>query len=161
MSAPLKLFMVMAFIAIPASTSAQSEEEGRSLQACRGINDAMERLGCYDRFTDSIGRDIGLKSTRPYDPIKDFGAPHDILNKGDIESRGPLFIESKIISARESGYGKWTMVLETGAVWTQTDTVNLVSTPKEGAIAKISQAGLGSYIAKVGNGKAFKVKRVR
>lgn len=156
-----KLFSVALLVTLPTPLFAQENEEGRSLKQCRGINDAMERLACYDRFTDSIGRDIALKSARPYDPIKDFGASSEMLDQADVEKLGPEFIESKVVSASETGYGKWTLTLETGAVWTQVDTVNLVSTPKANAMAKIKRVGLGGYVATVGKGKAFKVKRVR
>ena len=70
-------------------------------------------------------------------------------------------IESTIKSARTIRSGKWVISLEDGAVWLQTDYPrSSMRDPKSGDSITIKRAALGSYMAKVNGGRAFKVKRV-
>lgn len=69
------------------------------------------------------------------------------------------FIEVKLASVREDRDGRWTLTLEDGAVWSQVDYV-YVNRPVPGKLVKIRRASLGGFIAEVGGGKGFRVKRV-
>ena len=162
MSKSLKIMLLAALVTAPAGLQAQDKKDIRSLKSCRGIADNAARLACYDQFTDGIGRDVVTENAnRPYDPVKDFGASRAMMKQEDIGEQEPEFIEAKIVSAELTGYSKWTLTLDSGAVWTQIDSVDLPVSPKAGATVKIKQAALGSYMANVGKGRGFKVKRVR
>ena len=155
-----KFFIAVALMTIPANVSAQNENEGRSLKACRGITDATERLACYDRFTDSIGRDIALKPARPYDPIKDFGGGPQVREADDAARVSS--ITAKITDAKYTGKtGGWVFAVETGAVWQQLDTADPRRDPAIGKQVEIKRNNLGGYTAIVEDGRAFRVKRVR
>lgn len=144
----------------PVGLAAQSEQEGRSLKACRGINDAVQRLACYDRFTDSIGRDIALKPARPYDPIKDFGGGPQVQAADDAARVSS--ITAKITEARNLGRGNgWVFAIDTGAVWQQIDTASPRRDPEVGKQVEIKRNALGGYTAIVEGGRAFRVKRAR
>lgn len=155
-TALLAVMMVGAF----SSAGAQTQNDGKSLKACRGINDSAQRLACYDRFTDSIGRDVVLNApARPYDPIKDFGGGPDVRRADDAAKVSS--ITAKITEARYQRLGGWTFAIDTGAVWQQLDTVDPRKDPKPGAVVELKSNAVGGFFAKVDEGRAFRVKRVR
>lgn len=69
------------------------------------------------------------------------------------------FIEVKLASVGDDRDGRWTLTLDDGAVWSQVDYV-YVNRPVPGKLVKIRRASLGGFIAEVGGGKSFRVKRV-
>lgn len=153
--------ILLSALAMPASAAlAQSDSETRSLKSCRGINDDAQRLACYDRFTDSIGRDITTKPARPYDPIKDFGGGPEV-QKADDAARVSS-ITAKVTEARHTGKtGGWIFAVDTGAVWQQLDSANPRRDPEVGKQVEIKRNSLGGYTATVEGGRAFRVKRIR
>lgn len=153
-------FLAAALMALPSTAYAQNDDEGRSLKACRGVSDPMQRLACYDRFTDSIGRDIALKPVRPYDPIKDFGGGPQVREADDAARVSS--ITAKVTEAKHTGItGGWVFAVDTGAVWQQLDSTNPRRDPEVGKQIEIKRNSLGGYTAIVEGGRAFRVKRVR
>jgi hypothetical protein len=68
-------------------------------------------------------------------------------------------IQSTVKAAVSGTSGKWTIILEDGAKWVQTDTT-AIRTPKAGQPIIIKKGALGSFVAKVNDLRAFKVIRV-
>lgn len=141
------------------------------LVACRDIAEPAARLSCFDEKVAALqtaqstnqvviaDREqvrearrglFGLSLPR----IKLFG---DDADEGDrIES-----VEGIVQSARMVAGGKWLIQLEDGAVWQQTDPArSTMRPPKSGDPIKIERAAMGSFLAKVNDGRGFKVKRV-
>ncbi|WP_373491608.1 hypothetical protein [Parasphingorhabdus sp.] len=141
------------------------------LVACRDIAEPAARLSCFDEKVAALqtaqsnnqvviaDREqvrearrglFGLTLPR----IKLFG---DDADEGDrIES-----VEGVIQSARTFAGGKWLIQLEDGAVWQQTDPGrSTMRPPKAGDPIVIERAAMGSFMAKVNDGRGFKVKRI-
>ncbi len=141
------------------------------LVACRDIAEPAARLTCYDEKVTALqtaqstnqvviaDREqvrearrglFGLSLPR----IKLFGGDGD---EGEqIES-----VEGVIRSARTIRSGKWLIELEDGAVWQQTEPPrSTMRRPKAGDSITIERALMGSFLAKVNDGRGFKVTRV-
>ena len=139
------------------------------LVACKTIADAQQRLACYDEKvvaleTAQTNKQVviadreqvkearrglfGLSLPR----IKLFGGGND--EGADISQ-----IESTITSIRQLRGGKLVLSLEDGATWQQTE-VRSMRRPRKGDPIVIKRAALGSYTAKVKDGRSFKVKRI-
>ena len=70
-------------------------------------------------------------------------------------------IDGVVQSARKLRSGKWLVRLEDGAVWQQTEPPRSSQRdPKAGDSIVIKRAALGSYMAKINDGRGFKVMRV-
>ncbi len=139
--------------------------------ACKSVTDPAQRLSCFDEKVAALesaqnnnevviaDREqvrearkglFGLTLPR----IKLFGGNGD---EGDNVNQ----IESTIASARKLRDGKWLIKLDDGALWQQTSAVRSTArSPKVGNSIAIKRGSLGSYVAKVNDGRAFKVKRI-
>lgn len=136
---------------------------------CRIVEEAAERLACFDRETalmeeaeqsdNLIIADkeqvqearrglFGLKVPK----LKLFGGGDD---KDEISE-----IETTVASARRNGLGKMILVLEDGARWIQTGSASVSADPDKGDSVTIRSGSLGSYFAKVNGGRPFRVKRI-
>lgn len=145
-----------------------------SLLQCRTIVDSAQRLACFDRQVAAMDaaaqRDevvvldkTELKKTRK--TLFGFAFPKlPFLGGGDDEDdrkeeEGFSHIEAKITSVRSLGYGKWTIGLDDGAVWTTTEALT-GRDPKAGIPIEIRRGAMGSFIGKVEGGRAVRMKRV-
>jgi hypothetical protein len=84
----------------------------------------------------------------------------DIFGGDKGETEGVSQIESTVRSASEGQNGNWVIVLADGAKWQQIDGKTLSSDPRPGSKIVIRKAALGSYMAKVNQQGAFRVRRV-
>jgi hypothetical protein len=149
----------------PPATPAQIKE----LYACRDIADAAARLACFDRevgelsaadqareivFTD---KETAKKTRRGLFGFSFpklggiFGGDEDEINE----------IDTVIRSVSMDRSGKYTLVMEDDAVWTQIDTTKLPRQPKPGQKIHIKTATMGSYFATIEGGRAIRLKRDR
>ena len=60
---------------------------------------------------------------------------------------------------RSLGYGKYAIVLDSGARWQTTEPVNYGPTPAAGRAIKIKKGTLGSYFISIDGGRAVKGMR--
>lgn len=139
--------------------SVVSAKADRDMQACRAIADRDARLACYDRLVDAAEQDFGGKKVER-DPKLDFGATGTMVPQ-DVRDAEITNITAKITQVQYDRYTGWTMALDTGAVWTQSERTTTGRDPKVGASMEIRKGALGSFIAKIDNGRPFRVKRVR
>lgn len=164
---------VAAMVAAPASAKDKEPSplpaQIQELYACRDISDAAARLACFDRevgelsaadqakeivFTD---RETAKKTRRG---LFGFSFPKlgGIFGGDEDEIRE---IETTLRSASIDRSGKYTLVMEDGAVWVQIDTTKLPRQPKPGQKVKIKTATMGSYFATIDGGRAIRLKRDR
>lgn len=159
----------------PARTAAapatpQRPEIFSKLIDCRAIADGTQRLACYDRQVAAMDaaaqRDEvvvldkeGLKKTRR--TLFGFTFPKLPFLGSDNDEMKPEFaaIEAKITAAREIGYGKWSLRLEDDAEWQSVEAIkNRI--PRSGMTIEIKRGALGSYVGRIGDWPAFRIKRV-
>ena len=139
--------------------------------ACKNIADPTARLACFDEKVTALqtAQSSNQVVIAEREQVREarrgqFGLtlPRIKLFDGDGDEGDEIAeIESTIKSARTIRSGKWVISLEDGAVWLQTDSPrSSMRDPKSGDSITIKRAALGSYMAKVNGGRAFKVKRV-
>lgn len=136
---------------------------------CRKIGIESERLACYDRNVAAL--EVAEQSKQVYVADKEevkksrrglfgFSIPDLGLFGGDDADDGKIdSIEATIRSAHEIG-GKYTFTFDDGAVWAQTEVGYLGLVPKPGQKILIKRGAIGSFVGKVEDGRAFRIKRI-
>ena len=141
------------------------------LIGCKTLADASARLACYDEKvaaleTAQTNNEVVIADREQVREARRglFGLslPRINLFGGDGDEGSDIAqIDGVIKNARTIGSGKWLITLEDGAVWQQTDPPrSTMRRPKTGDAITIERAALGSFLAKVNDGRGFKVKRI-
>lgn len=155
----LSLTMAATAISVPAQAQDRARQTREGLQACRSIAGVDDRLRCYDRLAEDVEKRDGRVAVER-DPIRDFGATSQQLPQ-EVRDAEVSTITAKITQVQQQQYQGWTFAIDTGAVWTQTEAQSLRRDPEVGATVVLTKGPLGSYIAKINDGRGFRVKRVR
>ena len=153
--------------------AAQAADRAPVLKAvvdCRAITDGAARLACYDAAAatldeaESKGDVVVLdREQRQQARREAFGftlPSFDIFSRGEPAEQLDR-VSYKVARAWQANDGTWTMELDSGAVWRQTDQEQLSRRPKQGATVEIRNAALGSYFMNVDGQRAIRVKRVQ
>ena len=166
--------VVIALASVMPMASANDERPSSSLidalAQCLAIAGEPERLACHDAATRALvgavrRREIvvvdkdEVKKTRR--SLFGFSLPRIGLfgSKGPDDGEEVTRLEGPIKRATRIGYGKWTLVLEDGAVWTTTEAWTGAREPQVGTIVTIKRGALGSYMATIAGGRAVRVMR--
>jgi hypothetical protein len=174
----LRIVSIAAFAAcvLAAPTMADDNEEAKTTPKifqdvvdCRKIEADYERLACYDRNVTAL--ELAQQTKQVFVADKEqveksrrglfgFSLPKiKIFGDGGSDGTDIGSITAKITSARENA-GKYIFTLDDGAIWAQTEQGYIGLTPKPGQEILIKRAAMGSYLGKVSNGRAFRIKRV-
>ena len=158
-------------LAQPRGEAVQRPELFEALVRCRAIADDTARLQCFDnaaaalqtaaerrevvvvdraQVRESRRRLFGLALPRL--PI--FGGAADDEDEEEIRS-----IESNIVSAYQAAYGRWVVRLEDGSTWAQVDDNLIAARPRAGQTVRVNRGALGSYMMRVNNQPAVRVRR--
>lgn len=140
----------------------------QSLLACRSITDPNQRLACYDKASGEFATAVGknevvvidkARATEAKRSLFGFSVPNfsALLGGGDSDLNQ---IESTVAAAFESGYDGWTIKLEDGSTWAQTEGTPIALPPRRGDKVIVKRGTLGSYFLKLGSQPGVKVKRV-
>lgn len=166
----------LALAATAGAAGAQAPAAGNPLVArvveCRAMADVPARVRCYDEAVDALAKattsgDIvvvdreDVRSTRR--SLFGFSLPRLPLFRGDstAEEEAPEEIEAKIASVRGLGYGKYLIVLDSGARWQTTEPPRgAAPDPQPGEAIRISKGALGAYFLSVDGRRAVKGMRV-
>jgi hypothetical protein len=153
------------------SGGASRPEALNRLTACRALADTAERLGCYDREVAAIDaaearKDLVVVDRQQIQRTRRslFGLSLPDLNifgNDDGDEQAVTELQSTIRSASQSPHRKWTLTLQDGARWVQTDTRRLADDPRPGHAIRIRRAALGSYLANINGQVAIRVQRER
>lgn len=140
------------------------------LIACKSIADASQRLACFDAKvaaleTAQASNEVIIADREQVREARRsvFGLslPRIKLFDGNAEKGDNVDeIEATITSVSPMRSGKWLFKLEDGALWQQTEARATRTPPKEGDSVLIKRGALGSFMAKLNGGRAFKVKRI-
>lgn len=162
-----------------ACTAATGKEDDKLLQSrppvfeelvnCRGIANATERLACYDIKVAAIDEaekkdelvladKSAMKEARR--GLFGFSIPKLKIFGNDGKEDEPFELTAKIDSAYQASYGRWTIVLDSGARWVQIDSEPVRKTPASGMEIKIREAAMGSYWANIAGARAIRMRRV-
>ncbi|AHE56875.1 hypothetical protein [Sphingomonas sanxanigenens] len=144
----------------------------QSLIDCRTLQEDSARLACYDKQVFALAtarenRDVVIVDREQIRKTRRslFGLtlPQlDIFGGGkDAEQEEEAFVQIETtIAAASQRDGHWTITLEDGARWRQTDTRAMARDPARGMAIKIRRAAMGSFLANVGNQTAIRVMRI-
>jgi hypothetical protein len=138
---------------------------------CRSIAGAEERLACYDAKVAAIdaaekNKELVLADKESMKEARrglfGFSLPKlRLFGNGDgDDAEEEAELVTKVDSAYQKSPGKWTIVLDGGARWSQIDTQVLPRSPARGMEIKIRKASMGSYFANVGGQRAIRMMRV-
>ncbi len=142
----------------------------QAVMDCRKIADSAQRLACYD---DAVAKMTAAESSGDLVTIdkqqrraarrQAFGVPLPslaFLDRGEkVEDANRIV--ATITSSSEDAFGKWTIVLDDGAVWRQIDDNTLDHAPHEGSKAEIRRASLGSFFVKIDGQPSLRMHRDR
>ena len=174
-----RIFFVAAAMAAGLSAAAlaqpkapqQRPEAFEALVRCRAIADDAARLQCFDAAAAGLQeaadrRDLVVVDREQVRKTKRslFGLDIPDLNPfsggPDPEEEEIQSIESTVASAVRHGGGRWSVTLEDGSSWIQTDDKPLALGPRKGQKVLVKKAAMGSYMMRVNNQPAVRVKRV-
>ncbi len=175
----MKILLVLSGLAAAAGISpaaAQTTAPGAStpvaqVMECRRLTDPQARLRCYDSTVDSLGKALtggslvvvdreDIRRTRR--SLFGFSLPKLPFFKGDRSAEDtPDEIIATIASVRLLPNDRWSLVLDSGAVWQTLQEGSSQSTPKVGQTVKIKSGALGAYRVSVAGRPGLRAMRVR
>lgn len=172
----LRVTVPLALIACAAALPAAAKDKApprpvqiEELYACRDIADPAARLACFDREVGELSAADTAREITFTDRATAREARRGLFGFS-FPKLGGIFggdedevkeIETVLRSASVDRSGKYTLVMEDGAVWVQIDTTRLVRDPKPGQKVKIKAASMGSYFASIDGGRTIRMKRDR
>lgn len=147
----------------------QRPEAFEALVRCRAIAEDVARLHCFDAAAAGLQqaaerRELVVVDREQVRKTKRSLFGLDIPNLNPF-SGGPdaeeevQSIESKVASAVRHGGGRWSVTLEDGSSWIQTDDKPLALGPRKGQTVLVKKAAMGSYMMRVNNQPAVRVRR--
>ena len=164
---------VVAIAALAQAGSARDTEPQASARAfadvlaCRGMDDAAQRLACFDRSVGVLDgaakrRDVVVvdraQMQRTRRSLFGLTMPSFKIFGSDDKDDTPE-IAATLRSARVDGEGHLLIVLDDGAVWRQTDEDMVGRMPKSGDKIMIRRGALGSYFIRLPGQSGFKARR--
>ena len=134
---------------------------------CRTIGDTAQRLACFDRTVGEMAaattqKDLvildreSMRETRK--GLFGFTLPKLKLFGGNDDEQADS-ISAVIARVGTNAKGRYLLVMENAGRWEQIDNEN-IRTPRRGDTVVIKKAALGSYLAKIGNDRAFRIRRL-
>jgi hypothetical protein len=136
---------------------------------CQKIADASQRLACFDAAAagvanaESTGDLVTVdRQQRRAARQKAFGfalPSLTFLNRGDRPEELDRITATVAAASRNPQTGKWTVKLDDGALWRQTDNNDILHPPHPGSSVEIRKAALGSFTMKVEGQFAVRVHR--
>ena len=170
---PLGAIAALVALAVPAVAKDPPKQSPlvNSLEACRAITDATQRLACYDKeagaLLDAASKgDVAVvdksEVRKARKSLFGFAMPKIPFFSGDDTADAVSdTLETTVKSASGIGYGKFRIVIaEGGAVWETTETYGTMRDPRMGDKIVIKRGPLGSYLLKIGSNRGVKGRRV-
>jgi hypothetical protein len=171
---------VLALVAALAASSAPALGKDRpiapsplvtALANCQKLADSAARLACYDKTVPAlvgaekrgdikvVDRESVRKARRS---LFGFALPSiPFFDSGDGKDAAPTKLESTILNFSSIGNGFYRFTIADGrAVWESTEAA-IFGDPKTGDPVTITRGALGSYWAKIGKRREFRVRRLR
>lgn len=164
------LLMTAFPVASQEKTAKNYPESFNALMECRNIAAAEARLACFDARSSALASavqagDVALADKAQITETKKelFGFSTQNVKIFQSPDGRDSFeqIEDVIKAADQLNTGQWTLTLPNGAVWMQIDTALIAVDPKPGMKISIRRAAMGSFMARIGQQPAIRVRRIR
>ena len=164
---------IIALLSLQSSSELPVTENAKVVQdvtACRAIEDAEDRLACFDAASQSLeaateSKEVVVVERAEVEKTKrkrfglsipDFG----IFSRSDDDATRVDQVDSTLTSAKPFGYRRWEFALADGSVWETIETSSRLR-PRKGDTIQIERAALGSFLATIDDSPAVRVRRVR
>ncbi|QGN55108.1 hypothetical protein [Novosphingobium sp. Gsoil 351] len=141
----------------------------KSVLACRALGNDGARLACFDRAVSELDGAIARNDVVVVDKatmrearrgIFGFSLPRiKLFQSGDSAAEQVESIDAKLTGVGSNSGGGLLLTLDTGARWQQVDT-EYINQPKPGQKIVIRKATISGYMAKIENGRGFRVRRL-
>lgn len=180
----LRAFFLLAVVVPLSASLANAETIGEALNECKQTDNSLKRLMCYDKVVKQMnqydGANAGLPQTalplvtsgtrvgsspsrmtaattqsRKQEPATEFGLEH----KRDTSELADE-MTSVIIELSEYNPDKYTITLENGSVWQQTERSTLKLKANQSVVVKRGLFG-AFFLGIEGVNKRVKVKRIK
>ncbi|MBY6225433.1 hypothetical protein [Ferrimonas balearica] len=142
------------------------DQLAEAIAQCAGQQDQLDRLLCYDEFSKAAGRTVPAAVAPAADPVA--AAPAVVAPQADPEAEFGTTkpkpeavdaITSAVTKVTTNPYGQWTLTLENGQRWRQTESRRYKV--KSGDTVTIERASLGSFLLSAeGRNGSTRVKRL-
>lgn len=127
-----------------------------SLTQCRQIEDAGERVACYDKVVDSLAKADAIPDAQSLFGRDDAEAKRIVETSLAIEQID--HVDAVVTEVRKSAARKLVLTLDNGQVWRQLD--NQTMRLKSGDSVVVRKASLNSFLMqKKSGGRSIRVKR--
>jgi hypothetical protein len=144
----------------------------KALDACRAVKEDAQRLACFDAAAAQLataqakGDVVVVDKEQVRQARREaFGFNLPTLNifgklSNSEEEEALETATFQVKSADEAG-GRWTIVMQDGSIWRQTDTTVGYMKVRAGSKAEVKKGLLGAYFMNIDNYRAIKVERAR
>ncbi|MEP1553217.1 MAG: hypothetical protein ABJJ44_07155 [Paraglaciecola sp.] len=163
----MKLFTAIEALLFIVSFTASSNELINNLQHCKQVENALERLVCFDKVSKNLpttNQELKpIAGVEPPPPIKQQPKLKDENKQFGVEHKAdtsdlPATISAVITSVKLGPYKKYVIQLDNGHIWKQTDDKRLKLSKGDNVIIK--RGALNSFfIEKDGMNTRIRVKR--
>lgn len=161
---------LMAVGAMAATASSPLPAAVQRLLDCRATSADAARLACYDQAVGELGRllasgEIVVVDKERVATVKrqafGFSLPSlNLFERGD-KPQDLAEVTATATRVHRKLDGRWSVELDDGAIWEQTDDEKLVRVPHVGSKVVIKKAALGSFLMKIDNEWSVRAQRVR
>lgn len=168
--AGLGAIALVSYPAVAQDSDSKAPEVFKNVMDCRAITQSAERLACFDSAVDALAKaqetkDVLIVTSEEARKTRrglfGFVLPSLGIFGGGEEDADEVEEIKEITAVVESfsgSTGRYVFKLDDGAVWEQSDGAYL-NKPKAGKQIVIRRAALGSYMARLDGGVAFRIKR--
>ena len=151
----------------PSASAPATPQVVQALANCRSIADSTVRLQCYDAATVALQTaetrgDVVVVDRHQVTAVRRqaFGLSVPSLNlfprdKDETPDRVTLVLSR----AYQLGDGRWRMVSEEGAEWSQSEADQLFSNPHAGSRVEVRRGALSGYFCKLDGQSTFRCRR--
>lgn len=166
-----KVWLFVSLAALPAAAASAQERDAApavftNVTACQSVRPDAARLACFDAAVAALVQAQTAREVVVVDREEVRRTGRTLFGLR-LPSLGRLFgeegeneIQSTIAAAEQGPGGLWTLQLEDGAVWAQTEG-RMRPRPRAGLPIRIRRGALGSYLANIQGQPAVRVVRRR
>jgi hypothetical protein len=152
----------------PRGEQPQRPELFEALVRCRTVGEAAARLACFDAAAAALEQAAERRDVVVVDRAQvresrrrlfGLALPRLPIFGGGGEEEEVASLEGVISHASQNNMGQWSVQLQEGGTWVQTDHNMLALRPRPGQPVVINRGALGSYMMRVNRQPGIRVRR--
>ncbi|MCP3907622.1 MAG: hypothetical protein GY712_06360 [Oceanicoccus sp.] len=169
----LRLITISIVALVPALGFANNSGLQNGLLDCSRIASDVKRLACFDELAPPLNQQASTSPTMPAEKPKQPELPANtgaerkqpgekyLYGKNNAD-KAPAIYKYTLTRAKKDNRGRWLFYFSNGQVWSQLEAKPLPRPKPVPMKATISEAIMGSYSLRLGDGqRSIKVRRLR